>query len=161
MARGGLAMPTTTFSGNPDNQGEVVATAFFGYLDIEDSTHPHPALNGKGERFGYYRKAMAELRDGVIAGCPVIQVSHLDEAYKRGSEIPHMGHDIRCQRDDCPGTPATRYFGLEVMVLGKVNPPVGTGHYNLANGKVRVYLTGGSYRRAGTINLEAQHETTS
>ena len=151
-------MPTTTFGGNPDNQGEVVATCFFGYMDIEDSTHPHPQLKGKGERFGYYRKAMGELRDGVIAGCPVIQVAHMDEAYKRGTDIPHMGHDTFCTDDEeCEKqVPATRYFGFSIIVLGKILPPDGTGVYPLANGKVQFNVTGGSYMRAGTVPLEVK-----
>ena len=151
-------MATRRFFGDAEHQtAEVVATTFFGFIDVEDCTDPHPALRGKGLQDHYIRQAMGELRNGVICGCPVLSVELEDFQAANSVEIPHLDHSVLCKdRGGCPenGTPATRFFGLNVVVLGTLGAAFGTGAYLLADGKVIAHLSGASYNRLGTVELE-------
>lgn len=149
---------TTWFLGQySKNEGAVAITKLWGYLDIQDDQFAPSSLR-EDVRRSRFRESMSELRGGMIECHPVIGLLQDPADYTNATPIPHVGYPsfppIPENEPASDGVPASRYFGMDILVAGKADVVSLFGGYQLLGGKARMYISGGSFLRMGAQPLE-------
>lgn len=146
-------------AGDREKNGGVAASHLFGYLDIQDERFVRDALREDSRSFRF-RDAVTEIRNGMLGCHSVIGVWVSEKDRSTTCPIPHVGFPSFPpipENEQSPlgeDQPATRYFGLDILVSGKADVMSLYGGYKLLGNTARLFLCGGGPMRRGAHPLE-------